>query len=125
MKLTADLVETFFVGCIANGAKDVTEVDGILAKVAFSTQKLEEFREDISDMLDCLPAQFGEKTGGGWSFLQACDDREGNQWTGLHQRMDQLFMLGTGIGRVVCPMPKEFWTALPGGMPYYMVKERA
>jgi hypothetical protein len=73
-------------------------------------------------MLAELPDMFKESGGGGWSFLNACDDRHGNQWTGLHQRMEQLFQLGIGIDKVECQLPREVWPALPGGMPYYIVK---
>lgn len=73
-------------------------------------------------MLDKLPEQFHEATGGGWSFLNACNDRHGNQWTGLHQRMEQLFQLGIALGRVSYCLPREFWSAMPGGVPYIVVK---
>jgi len=68
-----------------------------------------------------LPEQFKGSAGGGWSFLNACDDKHGNQWTDLHLRMEQLFQLGIGIGKVKCLMPRAMWSALPGGMPYYAV----
>ena len=74
-------------------------------------------------MLENLPLDFQENSGGGMSFLKACDDQEGNQWTGLHRRMEELFVLGTGLGKVKCLMPRELWAALPGGMPYYVVLE--
>ncbi len=53
------------------------------------------------------------------------DDCRGEQWTGLHPTVDMLFTLGLAAGRVVCLMPRELWDALPGGMPYYMVREHA
>jgi len=55
------------------------------------------------------------------SFLNACQDRNGNQWTDLHQRMEQLFVLGQAAGFVSCLLPRDMWAALPGGMPYYVV----
>ena len=72
-------------------------------------------------MLSNLPASFQKESGGGMSFLKACEDSEGNQWTGLHKIMDQLFLLGQAAGLVKCLMPREVWGMLPGGVPYYVV----
>ena len=49
------------------------------------------------------------------------DNNEGAQWTGDHTTMDNLFKLGMAIGKVVCPFPRNMWSALAGGMPYYEV----
>jgi hypothetical protein len=76
---------------------------------------------EIRAMLAELPDQYRKSGGGGWSFLNACDDRHGTQWTGFHRTMEHLFMLGLAIGAVTLLMPRELWDALPGGMPYYMV----
>lgn len=98
--------------------------EGIMCTVAFHPDRLESHREEVRQMLSCLPREFlvpqlgGE---GGWSFLNACNDRDGNLWTGLHNRMEQLFQLGTALGMVKCPMPRNLWSFLPGGMPYYSV----
>jgi hypothetical protein len=75
----------------------------------------------IETMLDELPDEFKKTGGGGMSFLNACNDKHGNQWTDLHQRMEQLFQLDIGIGKVKCLMPREMWGILPDGMPYYVV----
>jgi hypothetical protein len=37
--------------------------------------------------------------------------------------MEGLFCLGMAIGKVECLMPRKMWTILPGGMPYYLVKD--
>ena len=73
-------------------------------------------------MLSELPDEFRVSGGGGWSFLQACNDRHGTQWTGFHQAMEELFMLGMAAGLVTELLPRDLWDALPGGMPYYAVK---
>ncbi len=72
-------------------------------------------------MLDELPDSFKKSGGGGMSFQNACVDKQGNQWTDFHQRMEQLFQLGIGIGKVELLMPREMWAMLPGGMPYYAI----
>lgn len=102
-------------------------VSGIVNDFAFKPDALEEHRDEIMEQLLDLPAEFMASSasdgGGGWSFLNACNDREGNQWTGLHLTMEGLFALGMGIGKVTCPMPRDLWIALPGGMPYYTVND--
>jgi hypothetical protein len=37
--------------------------------------------------------------------------------------MQNLFMLGQGLGLVGLSMPRAFWDILPGGMPYYTVDD--
>jgi len=99
-------------------------VEGIVWNVVFSKAKLDEHADLIMRMLMELPEAFRQTGGGGWSFLNACDDRHGNQWTSFHETMGMLFMLGTGIGKVVMPLPRDMWTVLPGGMPYYVILDR-
>ena len=98
-------------------------VEGILTNYGLSKSALERNKEAITQMLSDLPPPFRQETGGGWSFLNACNTRSGEQWTGLHVVMDRLFVLGMGIGMVQCCLPREFWSFLAGGMPYYMVKK--
>ena len=126
MKLIADEVRSTFAACLADVAEggSVKVVEGIMNKVAFATDKLEQYRVLIDDMLDELPSEFHQDTGGGYTFLNACDDRHGRQWTGMHATMDQLFTLGIGIGRVNYLLPRPYWDSLPGGMPYLTIRRR-
>ena len=61
--------------------------------------------------------------GGGWSFLNMCVDKDGNQWTGFHEIVDKLLMLGIAIGKMSFLLPKQMWSILPGGMPYVVVND--
>lgn len=119
--LDPDQVTDTFTDC---QGRDV-EVDAIVGMVRFDRTKLEAKRELITAMLLELPEQFRESAGGGWSFLQACDDRHGNQWTGFHRTMAMLFAMGQGLGLVKSLMPRELWPALPGGVPYYVILDRS
>lgn len=124
--LTSDRVRELFVSCVHPGeghdAADVVFADGIIRRaVPFSRAALERHRDEIVALLAELPEQFHQGAGGGWSFLNACLDRHGNQWTGLHQVMEELFLLGLAVGRVRYLLPRESWDALPGGMPYLVV----
>lgn len=98
-------------------------VDGILNPFALHPQRLESHRAEVGQMLLGLPHEFMQSGGGGWSFLNACQDRNDVQWTGLHRTMDFLFVLGVGLGYAAYLLPREMWSAFPGGMPYVVVKD--
>lgn len=118
-------VEEIFRDCLFRDGEDTTthvRAEGISMTVGFNLERLESHRAEIESMLSELPEEFFESGGGGWSFLNACNDRHGNQWTGLQLRMDQLFQLGIAIGRVKYLLPREVWSVLPGGMPHLVVK---
>lgn len=122
--LTAEKVVAVFNDCMFKDGEDTTNhvnAEGITCTVGFNPQRLESHRKDIEAMLAGLPDDFKVSGGGGMSFLNACFDRNGNQWTGMHQTMEQLFQLGIAIGKVKPCLPREMWSALPGGMPYYYV----
>jgi len=124
MKLTAKNVDTIFMDCLFKNDEDTSDsviADGITCHFSFHRQRLESHKKDISSMLSQLPKEFQSDSGGGMSFLKACDDMNGNQWTGLHSVMDQLFSLGTACDKVKCPFSRYMWPHLPGGMPYYVV----
>ncbi len=97
------------------------QVEGITCTVNFQPKRLASHREEISKNLRDLPFQFQTNGGGGWSFLNACDDRKGDQWTGLHLRMEQLFQLGIGLRLAKWLMPRDLWPHLPGGVPYVVI----
>lgn len=120
-KLTATRVYEVFLACLYKEGEDTSnhvKAEGITCLVGFNPDRLEEHRAEISEMLDELPEEFKE----GWSFLNACVDKNDRQW-GEHKNVEQLFQLGIAIGRVKCLMPREIWAMLPGGMPYYTVLE--
>jgi len=101
--------------------KDAVIVEGIRGKYGFHPKRLEEQRSKVTEWLKALPHQFRKNGGGGWSFLNACMQENGVQWTGLHERMEQLFCLAIGLGLAECQMPREMWSVFPGGMPYYVI----
>lgn len=122
--LDPEKVNAIFMDCLFKKGEDTSKhvkAEGIVRNVGFHPERLESHKAEIEAMLDELPDEFKETGGGGMSFLNACNDKHGNQWTGLHQRMEQLFQLGVGVGKVKSLMPREMWGVLPGGMPYYVV----
>lgn len=96
-------------------------VEGIVNNYAFHPDRIKENAVAISEMLSELPDEFQASKGGGWSFLNACMDRHGNQWTGLHQQQERLFVLGIASGKARWLMPRKMWKMLPGSLPYVSV----
>jgi hypothetical protein len=123
MKLSAKNVERVFNLCIERETKrnDELIVHGIVNDFPFNKKMLSEYADDIIGFLNELPKEFHENDGGGWSFLNACNDKNGNQWTGSHAVMEKLFVLGIGIDKVKLLLPREVWGSLPGGVPYFVV----
>ena len=122
--LDSDKVNAIFMDCLFKDEEDTSKhvkAEGITRDVGFHPERLEGHKVEIVTMLDELPDEFKKSGGGGMSFLNACNDKHGNQWTDLHQRMEQLFQLGIGVGKAELLMPRKVWGALPGGMPYYVV----
>jgi hypothetical protein len=119
--LTAERVESLHRGCLAPDGGDGITVEGIVRKARYSPAAIDLYRAEIRDLLAGLPDEFRTSGGGGWSFLNACNDRDGRLWTGLHVVMEELFMLGIAAGLVKELLGRDMWDALPGGMPYYAV----
>jgi hypothetical protein len=124
MKLTSEAVDEMMKACLFaddEPMEPAIEVDGIVNRYAFHPERIAANAARISDLLAELPDQFQATGGGGWSFLNACMDRHGVQWTGLHQQQERLFALGIAAGKSKWLFPRELWDALPGGMPYVSV----
>jgi hypothetical protein len=124
MNLTAENVHEVFMKCLFKDAEpqdNPVEGCGVMMRMGFHPGRLEENREKILSMLDGLPDNFKEGKGGGWSFLNACNDKNGNQWADMHQTMDELVCLGLALKVLKFQLPREMWGAFPGGMPYFSV----
>lgn len=124
--LTPERVSELFRTCLfADGEDQINHVAvyGITINVGFHPDRLKACSNHIQVLLKELPDQFMKSKGQGGSFLNLCMDRYDNQWTGMHKVMQELVLLGMGIGVVECLVPKELWSTLPGGMPYYVIDD--
>lgn len=129
MELTSDAVDQLVGKCLftKEEAPDGTTpdntliVEGIMRKYGFHPDRVAENADAISALLSELPPEFQATNGGGWTFLNACYDRHGNQWTGLHAKMEALFCLGIAAGKARWLADRDMWSAFPGGMPYVSV----
>ena len=127
MELTAAAVEKIFLDCLFRENEDTSSAvlaQGLTSGFGFHPERLNSHSPSIRALLEELPETFRENTGGGWSFLQACQTREGDQW-GEHRNVEQLVTLGLATGDVEYLVPREMWGALPGGVPYLVVKDRS
>lgn len=96
------------------------KVEGIVNNFGFHPDRVKSHEEEIIQILKELPDEFRKDKGGGWTFLNACNTKDGEQW-GEHRNMEQLFCMGIAIGKVNYTLPREMWGALPGGMPYLVI----
>lgn len=121
MKLTDANVDAMFDKCLDDHG---TLVHGIMFGIHLNVKGHE---LEIKDLLNQLPRgfqQIGVGGGGGWSFVKACEDRDGILWTSDHLTMDKLFMLGIVAGYAKYLLPRDVWQVLPGGMPYILVMDK-
>lgn len=125
MNLTAENVDKLCVDCLFRVGEDTSlrvVGQGVVRDYGFHPARLAQHRQEIKEMLDCLPDEFHKDKGGGWTFLNACMTKQGQQW-GEHRDIEALLALATASGLAKFLFPKEIWPTLPGGMPYFVVGE--
>lgn len=125
MRLDANKVEEIFEDSIYKedeiDQSNAIIVHGITMQVCFNPKRLNNHAEEIVTLLNELDDNFKESVGGGYSFLGACYDKHGSHW-GEHRDMEELFVLGIAINKVSYLLPRELWQALPGALPYLVIK---
>lgn len=94
---------------------DFVKVHGIMQNFGFHPERLKSHSDEIVSMFDDLHPNF--TIGGGWTFLNLCADKDGNQW-GEHRNCEQLVALAIGLNRGAYCLPRDTWDALPGGVPF-------
>lgn len=117
-------VNKIFIDSLFNDGEDTAghiPSEGITITIGFHPARLESHRDEVREMLSNLPEQFQQSKSGGWTFLNAYQDREGNQWANFHRRMEELFLMGNALGLSKWQLPKDMWAVLPRGMPYVVV----
>lgn len=120
MELTADNVENTLMMVLAGDEKNPNgiRVDGIVNNYLLDREKLELHRENIADMVRQIPDDFQLDGGGGMTFLNLCMRNDGVQWTGFHWTQEKLYAMAAGLGMGKFLMPRNFWSAMPGNVPY-------
>ena len=123
-KLTSQAVRELMQECLFRPGEnhDVnTAVEGIVNRYKFHPQRLAAVKDQIADLLRELPNEFHAGGGGGWSFLNAAEDKHGHRWAGFHLHVESLVCLGIGVGLARWLTAKETWKDLPGGVPYVVL----
>lgn len=115
-----DVVHSMLYDVAPADVNEAVKVLGVTRNFGFDPAKIEEAKPKVSALLHELSNDFfpGEGNGGGGSFLNLCNDKNGRQWTDYHGVMESLCVIAfaTGQGRFL--LPREAWAGLPGGMPY-------
>lgn len=97
-------VKAIFKECMCvfgEGCDDIQDIDtfiqvkGIGSTNWFHPERLARHKEEICTMLDKLPSGFKETNGS--HFKNAFRMKNGERWTYLLERADELFRLGVGI----------------------------
>ena len=117
----AELTQKAFMKCLFKEGEDTSnyvKVEGIIHDFGFHPQRLEEQRELVTALLAELPAEFKE----GYTFLNLCTTKNGEQWTGEQTICEQLVAMAIGLELMSYWLPREFWAILPGGVPYILIK---
>ena len=118
----AELVDNATKDCLFRTGQDeeasMVKVEGIVRIFGFNSERLESKRELVKEILDNLPDEFKE----GYTFLNLCMTKDGDFWTGTHFVMEELVALAIGLDLMEYCLPREFWSALPGSMPYVRIK---
>lgn len=92
-------------------------VDGITYNLKLHPEKVSEYSEDISKIINELPEEFKN----GSSFLKLCHTKDGEKWTSLHRICEALMILGVATNKMKYCFPKEIWSKLPEGVPYIRI----
>jgi hypothetical protein len=96
------------------------EVEGIITNVGLHPERVKKHEEEIISLLNELSEKFMKASGGGYTFLNMCEDKYGNQW-GEQMHAEALMMLGMAINKVSYSLSRDFWTILPGSVPYITI----
>ncbi len=132
--LNGDAVSKLFMSLLfqENEVKDGKPIiepkigEGLRAKgYGFFPERIDAKKEEIKEMLLQLPNEFMQSGGGGWTFLNACVTKEGEQWTDFHEIMEQLFAMGNALDLCEYQLPRKMWPMMPGGVPYVVVKDKS
>jgi len=127
-KAIATRVDEIFVDCLYR-EEEMTDlvdsevpvgavlVEGLITRYGLHPDRLAPHKEEIREILNQMPDVFHEGKGGGMSFLNLCNTKDGHQW-GEHRSMEQLVCLAiaTDMGKYCAPRP--MWSMFPGSMPY-------
>lgn len=100
-------------------------IQGVTAIFGLDPEKIEKHRTEIYDLMKVLPHTFWENPIGndGYSFLRLPFTKDNVQW-GEQKNAQELMVLGLAAGYMQYLFSKEYWTELPGSVPYIIIHEK-
>lgn len=110
--------------CLA-GSEDnpnLIKVEGALRSYGFDSHALGKHKSEIVGYLTQLDGSFMKSGGGGMSLMNMVQTKDGELW-GEQYTADELYVLAAGLGLASYCLPREFWSALPGSMPYIVIND--
>lgn len=121
----ASEVHSLMSECLAEqfDSDGVIKVDAVVSSFAFDGAKINARSERIKALLSVMHSNFHKQHGGGWSFLQLPMDADGIQW-GEQLEAEALVALAIAAGMGQFTLPRDMWSALPGGVPYVVFDTR-
>ena len=127
MLINPNRIHEIFLDCLFKEGEDHSQyisASGLTISVDFHPERIEKYSDEIHNILLNLPKEFQEDEGGGYTFLNMVLDKENNHCM-EQSTAQELLLLSMGSGWADNLLPREVWSALPGGVPYIIVyKER-
>lgn len=129
--LTSTRVSEILVDCLYKDSELIdgipiekpVEVIGISNNLGFHPARLASYKHEIQMMLDEFPDEFKKEKGGGWTFLNMCVTKNGEQWTSSQKIMEELCLLSIGNKLGSWLASKELWPVLSGSVPYFVINQ--
>ena len=125
--ISAQRLREIFNDCLLGNTNPTTEavilINGVNGTFGLDPEKVDIHLDEIKEMLDQLPSQFREASEGGsdgYSFMALPFDSTGAQW-GEQINANELMVLGLATGYMQYLFSAEFWSALPGSVPYVLI----
>ena len=124
MKLTSKRVTEVFEDCLFRDEevkdgkpnKEFSITEGLRVKVIFNTERLNQHKPEINEMINEIIGI--DKIA---HFLNMCTRKDGTLWTGSHDEVDQLMMLGLATEILAIPLniSRDSWKDFfPDGIPF-------
>ena len=106
--------------CMSEGFPATVIVEGLTATFYLNAQRLNEKKDQVIKWLTEFEDGFMKDSGGGQTFLNFCQTKDGNQW-GEQSDCQNLLILAIGLNLMSYCAPKEMWSMFPGEMPYIVI----
>lgn len=114
-------VNEIFLDCLFKDGEDTNnyvKVEGLTSMFGLHPDRMKPHIDEVKAMLAQFPSEFFAGGGDGYTFLNLCQTADGIQWTGSQSTMQELVVVAIGMNLAEYVLPRDYWSALPGGVPY-------